>query len=111
MDDYPYISSFVSYDEMMQAWENLQKFKGTTTIISKYKLTNTTIDTKYKSKYQVIHTNNNDYFEINFITEYFTEYSRVRAKRFDQELSSYDYWNKFKHVIKRTAIHFIQFDH
>ncbi len=103
MDDYPYMSTFVSHDDMIQAWNKLQNFQGKSTMVTKYKLNNTNIDPKYKNGYQVIYTSYNDYFQINFLTDYFTEYSRIRAKRFDQELSSYDYWCKNKQDLKKFS--------
>jgi hypothetical protein len=104
MDDYPYISTFVSFDAMIQAWNKFKEFKGQSTIVPRYHLRNIKMDPTFiKNTYQVIHTTKNDYFEFNFLTDYFTEYSRVRAKRFDQELSSHDFWNKNKQEIKHKV--------
>ncbi len=107
MDTLPYISTFVSWEEVLKAWEKLKRYKGSFhDSYCKYKLPNLNFNPvfkihNYETVYRVIVLKPNDYFKLNFLTDYFTEPSRLQARRFDQILSPKEYWDKNQLEIKK----------
>jgi tRNA1(Val) A37 N6-methylase TrmN6 len=86
--EYPYYKYFYKL--------NIQNIKN---IVKKFKINISTekiLDAqKYKNKYYIIIDNFNDNYELNTLTDYFTENIRVKCK-FANYISPLEYWNKNK---------------
>jgi len=92
----PYIRTFITLDELKEAWETLCKSKGCAhRKVKPYKLRHVHIDPKYiNNEYHILECGAEDYYRINFITDFFTEPARLKARRFDQKLSPAEYWKQ-----------------
>lgn len=57
----------------------------------------------YRNKPTVMVKKFSDYEDYNMISDHFQEYCRMRCKRYDQELSPYDYWCKNHKLVRKYA--------
>jgi len=96
MDDLPFVALFTTWEEVLNAWQRLQQYKGRWELSQEpYKLSKVNICPNFMtpSKFCTISLASNEYDNVNFLTDCFTERARLAAKRFDQELSPSEYWS------------------
>jgi hypothetical protein len=58
------------------------------------------INLNYEGKNKYIYSRKDEYMEINTLTDFYTEYFRVRCKRCFQEMSPYEMWGNKKYLSK-----------
>ena len=94
MPELPYIARFTSFKEVRAAWERLCALEGRCESCAPYALPHVRIDPRFQKDYRVIVLRKNEYANVNFLTDCFTEPARLEAKRFDQEHSAAEYWRR-----------------
>lgn len=107
MDDYPYKRRNPNYGtQVMNMFENLKKLKPVVKSHS-FRIRNITDLPEsmllYNGDSRVVIVPKNSYDAYDNISDYFQEHQRVRCSRFDQTMSSHEYWNKNKDSIKDEA--------
>jgi len=64
----------------------------------------TSEDLLFEGEPTILINREEDYSDYNIISDYFQEECRMKCKRFDQELSQYDYWNQNKLAIINNVL-------
>ena len=106
-DDYPYYHKQYTFS-MKNIKKLLIKFKNNELIIKTSSLNKipkkipTTLLQKYKNKYFIIIDDWLRHYELNKLTDYFTEIVRVKCN-FKNNISAFDYWNINKSKIKNES--------
>lgn len=102
-DDLPYLHTYVSVADMQAAWHYLQQYHAPPRKTTPYTLRHTRIHPDYLHEYLVIFVERDLYYRVNFITDYFSEPSRLRARRWNQPLSPFAYWQEHKQRAPQNA--------
>lgn len=109
MDDFPYKKYYITPEQVNTIFENLQKYTPSLTK-KNYKIYNipdlTYIEKCYLPEQAqiILKCGQSDYNTYNIIGDYFTEQCRMKAKRYDQDLSPFDYWQQNKQKVKDYAL-------
>ena len=105
-DDFPYKKYSMNLADVDKRFNNLKKYKFET-IKMPYVIRNIpgTWYNNPKLKYNnlLIVNKESDYLNYNLISDYFIDECKVKAKRYDQELTPIKYWQQNKEYIKQQA--------
>jgi len=98
-DAFPYARSFLDETKAKAAYEALKKYRIDVQVSQEqYVVSNVQIDCRWVSnpfetnRYVVIPVSDGAYYKMNFLTDWFTEVARVRARRYHHDSSPYDFW-------------------
>lgn len=103
--DYPYKRLYIKPDEILARFNRLKTstlalVKGRAEVFSLPRGSKTTFDNIYL--YTLVKTEDYDLYDN--ISDYFQEQVRVKCKRVDQKISSYEYWQKNKNDIINNVL-------
>jgi len=121
-DDFPYKKKYLLNDVIIKKkFTDLKNYKSNIVYDEKYSVKNLENEPdffkdniiKYKGRYTLLVNEYSDYYNYNIISDYFNEECRMKCKRYDTDLSPYDYWitnrdNIIKHAqqkYKKTDKH------
>jgi hypothetical protein len=109
VDDFPYKRLSMNIKDVDERFNNLKSYQFTF-VKTPYTIRNIPGDfyKNKKLKYNniVIKNEKEDYLKYNLIADYFTDECRMQAKRYDQELTPFEYWNQNKQRVIDYAIQF-----
>ena len=99
-EEFPFKRNLVSDETIREMFNNLKEHKGRTKNIY-YTLKNINIshlDLAFRGKPTILLSKDEDYMNINRLSDMFNEANRMKARRYDRETSTWDYYfaNKFK---------------
>jgi hypothetical protein len=102
--DFPYKKELMKEVDILSKFNNLSKYEPVLEH-QPYRVYNITFLNKYEFLYKGKHTllvkKSSDYEDYNILSDYFQEFCRMKCKRYDQEMSPYDYWvNNLDKVIQ-----------
>lgn len=102
--DYPYITGIISELVLRECFARVVNYRlkivnAQYNIFSIRNCPNSIM--LYNGKKSLIKCSPDDYFNMNWISDYFNENCRVRAKRYDEEYSPYNFWLKNKAKIAK----------
>jgi hypothetical protein len=109
IDDFPYKKNDMKEQDILKMFNNLKSYKPSFKKVN-YRIKNipnlTYIEKSYlPSRSPVIFKcSKDDYNNYNLISDYFTEECRIKAKKYDQSFSPYEYWHQNKELVKSTAM-------
>jgi ubiquinone/menaquinone biosynthesis C-methylase UbiE len=107
IDDFPYKKYSILPKDLYQRLNNLKKYEFTF-VNQDYTIRNIKGDfyKNKKLKYHdiLIKNNKSDYLNYNLISDYFMDPCIVLAKRYDQPLNPYDYWQTYKNDIINKSL-------
>lgn len=100
---YPYYNLIMTKDDMFRAFDNIKKYK-LKFVKKPYKIININdkqfnLDYKPNKHPTLIKLLPNDYYTMNWLSNYFNESARIKCIRYDEQYSQEDYWNKNKHKL------------
>ncbi len=105
-DDFPYKKYSMNLADVDKRFNNLKKYKFETVKMS-YRIRNipgTWYDNpKLKYNNLLIVNKESDYLNYNLISDYFIDECKMKAKRYDQELTPIEYWQQNKEYVKQQA--------
>ena len=98
---YPYKKNTMTLDGIKETFNKLKKSNHTTTNITFIvnRLIGQNIELVYENEPHLIILPKDDYYVFGSLTDYFQEPVRVKCRRNDQTISSYEYWKKFAYKI------------
>lgn len=103
-DDYPYKKLSMKPDDIKARFERLKHYAHTI-VTQRYNIKSVPASRQmYQRRQLVISVNDSNYDAYDNISDYFTETTRVRCKRNDQQLSSHEYWQNNKQKVTDHAI-------
>lgn len=111
IDDFPYKKYLMNDDMIMKKFNNLKNYKPNIVYDDKYSIKNLENESdffkdniiKYNGRYTLIVNEYSDYENYNILSDYFNEDCRMKCKRYDTELSPYDYWIKKREDVIKYA--------
>jgi len=95
---FPYVRTFVSETEARATYQRLREYHVTThESPTVYRLDKVQLSATYErpGNYAILPLNKANYFELNYLTDYFTEPSRMRARRYNRD-TPLDTWVKHR---------------
>ncbi len=104
--DFPYKKYLLTENDIKKKFENLKNYEPIIVEDEKYTIRNLENESfftedimKFQNKYTLILNEEQDYEKYNMISDYFNENCRMICKRYDTELSPYQFWIKKPEVV------------
>lgn len=105
-DDFPYKSFSMNIEDVDQRFKNLKSYQFNI-VHMPYTIRNIPgnwyNNPKLKYNNMIIKNEPSDYLKYNLIADYYMDFCRMRAKRYDQELTPIEYWHKNKDLVYKEA--------
>jgi len=104
-DDFPYKKYLMNEKDLKLKFAELSKYEPIFEHAN-YRVYNITFlkNFLYKNKPTILVKKYSDYENYNLLSDYFQEECRMKSKRYDQELSPFDYWNVNKYDIYNQSL-------
>lgn len=99
---FPYLHYRLKEDDVIKKFNNLSHYKPNIKKGLKYDVINLKNNNyfdekimKFRGEYTLMVKDKTDYLSYNILSDYFNEECRMKCKRYDSDMSPYEYWLKF----------------
>jgi hypothetical protein len=98
--DYPYVKYYVTEKDVQSSFLQIKDYKLSIVPINDYVIYNIpnipSELSKFNGKKQIIVVDPDDYWKMGFLSDYFNQHVRVKARRYDEKYSPFEYWTLYK---------------